>query len=59
MDVIWPDSTPRQTLILSSKPAPDDPAGAAKFVSVPGDYDGALSGTVTLKLGEKTISAAF
>jgi hypothetical protein len=57
--IIWSDSTPRQTLILSSKPAPDDPAGAARFVSVPGDYDGAVSGTMTLKLGERTISAAF
>jgi hypothetical protein len=44
---------------MSAAPTPGDAAGAAKFVSTPGDYDGALSGTITLNHGGKTISAAF
>jgi hypothetical protein len=59
MDVVWSDSSPRQTVVLSSMPEPNDPAGAAKFVSAPGAYDSSFSGTMTLKLGDKTISAAF
>jgi hypothetical protein len=59
LDVFWPDSTPRQSVVLSPKPQAGDPAGAARFVSTPGDYDAALSGTMTVKFGDQTISRSF
>jgi hypothetical protein len=59
LDVIWPDSTPRQNLVLTPKPTPGDASGAARFVSTPGDYDAALSGTMTVKLGDQTVTRPF
>jgi hypothetical protein len=56
MDVIWPDSTPRQTITLDPKPTSVDPVN---FMSEPGNYDVALSGTLTAKFGDQTIQAAF
>jgi hypothetical protein len=59
LDVIWPDSTPRQNLILSLNPKAKDASGAARFVSTPGDYDAALSGTMTVTLGDQTVTRPF
>ena len=59
LDVIWPDSTPRQNLVLAPNPASGDASGAARFVSTPGDYDAALSGTMTVQLGDQTVIRPF
>jgi hypothetical protein len=59
LDVIWPDSTPRQNLVLAPNPTAGDASGRARFVSTPGDYDAALSGTMTVTLGDQTVIRPF
>jgi hypothetical protein len=59
MDVIWPDSSPRRTIPLTARPAAGDPVGGSKFVSAAGEFDAALSGTLTATIGGKTITLPF
>jgi hypothetical protein len=59
LDVIWPDSTPRQSLVLAPNPTSGDASGRARFVSTPGEFDAALSGTMTVTLGDQTVIRPF
>ena len=59
INATWSDAPTPQTVHLTNEPVPGDPAGAAKFVAPPAEHPGEPSGTLSGKLGDRTITATL
>ena len=59
INATWTDAPTPQAIHLTIEPVPGDPAGAAKFVAPPANHAGEPSGTLSGKLGDRTITATL